>query len=249
VNLKPVLLAVVAGLLSLGAAPAEPAAVVRTHAGAVRGTVADDLRIFQGIPYAQARRWTPPAPVRPWGGVKAASDVGPACPQPADLPIAPPGDQSEDCLSLNVTTPAASGRNRRPVLVYLHGGSFNYGAGADHRPDDLVTRGDVVAVTVNYRLGPFGFLAVGPDAGNLGLADQQAALRWVRDDIAAFGGDPRNVTIMGQSPTSSPSGTPRGSPATPRRASRQARATCSSCRTSSPFATSRRRRNRTCATP
>ncbi|TDV40372.1 carboxylesterase/lipase family protein [Actinophytocola oryzae] len=179
-NLKPLLLTAVAGLLSLGA-DAEPTAETRT---------------YTGIRYAQAERWDPPRPV------PLAPPTGemPACPQPMDIPLAPP-DQSENCLRLNVTTPATPGR-RRPVLVYLHGGSFNYGAGANYRPDTLVTRGDVVAVTINYRLGPFGFLAhpeLGPDAGNLGLADQQAALRWVRDNIAGFGGDPHNVTIMGQS--------------------------------------------------
>lgn len=119
----------------------------------------------------------------------------------ADRPPPAPAVQSEDCLSINVTTPAAPGRNR-PVIVYIHGGSFNYGAGSNYRPDTMVSRGDVVAVTFNYRLGVFGFLAhpaFGADAGNLGMADQRAALRWVRDNIAAFGGNPRNVTIMGQS--------------------------------------------------
>lgn len=179
-NLKPLLLTAVAGLLSLGAG-VEPAGQIRTHTG---------------IRYAQADRWGPPKPVP----LAPATGHSPACPQPTDIPIAP-ADQDEDCLRLNVTTPAAPGRNR-PVIVYIHGGSFNYGAGSNYRPDTLVTRGDVVVVTINYRLGVFGFLAhpdLGPDAGNLGLADQQAALRWVRDNIASFGGNPRNVTIMGQS--------------------------------------------------
>jgi para-nitrobenzyl esterase len=168
-----------AGLLALGVAPAADNAGTRT---------------VTGIRYAQADRWELPRP--------AAPDVGrtPACPQPTDIPIAP-AEQSEDCLRLDVTTPARPGRNR-PVIVYIHGGSFNYGAGTNYQPDTLVARGDVVAVTINYRLGPFGFLAhpdLGPDAGNLGLADQQAALRWVRHNIAAYGGNPRDVTIMGQS--------------------------------------------------
>lgn len=182
-NLKPLLLTAVAGLLTLGAG-VDP---VRADAGA---------HTFTGIRYAKADRWGPPklVPLAP------ATGVMPACPQPTDIPIAPT-DQDEDCLRLNVTTPATPDKNR-PVVVYIHGGSFNYGSGSNYAPDTLVTRGDVVAVTINYRLGPFGFLAhpgLGPDAGNLGLADQQTALRWVRDNIATFGGNPRNVTIMGQS--------------------------------------------------
>lgn len=182
-NLKPLLLTAVAGLLTLGAG-AEPA---RSDAG---------VHTFTGIRYAKADRWGPPKPVP----LAPATGAMPACPQPTDIPIAPK-EQDEDCLRLNVTTPAKPGGNR-PVVVYIHGGSFNYGSGSNYTPDTLVTRGDVVAVTINYRLGPFGFLAhpdLGPEAGNLGLVDQQAALRWVRDNIATFGGNPRNVTIMGQS--------------------------------------------------
>ncbi|HEX6351935.1 carboxylesterase/lipase family protein [Actinophytocola sp.] len=180
-NIKPLLLAAVAGLLTIGsAAEAAPA----------------ETRTYTGIRYATAERWGPPKPVP----LAPATGDMPACPQPTDIPIAP-ADQDEDCLRLNVTTPAAPGGGR-PVIVYIHGGSFNYGSGSNYTPDALVTRGDAVVVTINYRLGALGFLAhpdLGPDAGNLGLADQQAALRWVRDNIAAFGGNPRNVTIMGQS--------------------------------------------------
>jgi para-nitrobenzyl esterase len=180
--MKAVLLTAIAALLTVGAG-AEPVddTGVRTHTG---------------IRYAKADRWEMPklVPLAP------ATGRMPACPQPTDIPVAP-ADQDEDCLRLNVTTPATPGRDR-PVIVYIHGGSFNYGSGSNYQPDTLVTRGDVVVVTINYRLGPFGFLAhpdLGPDAGNLGLADQQAALRWVRANIAAFGGNPRNVTIMGHS--------------------------------------------------
>jgi len=179
-NLKPLFLTAVAGLLTLGAAP----------------EATEGVRTYTGIRYAHADRWGPPKPVP----LAPATGDMPACPQPTDIPIAP-AHQSEDCLRLNVTTPAARGRDR-PVIVYIHGGSFNYGSGVNYQPDALVTRGNVVAVTINYRLGPFGFLAhpdLGADAGNLGLADQQAALRWVRDNIATFGGNPHNVTIMGQS--------------------------------------------------
>jgi len=188
-----------AALVGVPNAAASPdPAVVRTEAGAVRGSVTDELRTFQGIPYATVeQRWAASRPVRPWAGTRAATDFGPGCWQPTDIPIAA-REQGEDCLNLNVTTP----REPRglPVVVYLHGGSFTYGTGANYRPDTMVTRGDVVAVTLNYRLGAFGFLAhPALDDANLGIADQQAALRWVRDNIAAFGGNPRNVTIMGQS--------------------------------------------------
>jgi para-nitrobenzyl esterase len=189
-NLRPLLLAGLAGLLTL--ATAGPAATTETSTE----TRAGEVRTYTGIRYATAARWEPPKPVRH----SAPTGAMPACWQPTDLPIAP-ADQAEDCLRLSVTTPSAHGR-KRPVIVYLHGGSFNYGSGVNYRPDDLVAGGDVVAVTINYRLGAFGFLAhpgLGPDSGNLGLADQQAALRWVGENITAFGGDPRNVTIMGQS--------------------------------------------------
>jgi para-nitrobenzyl esterase len=177
-NLPTLLLVAAALTLGVGAGSADAAGI----------------RTYTGIRYAQAERWHPPRPAPP------APPTGrmPGCPQPTDIPIAP-ADQDEDCLRLSVTTPG--GRNR-PVIVYIHGGSFNYGGGSNYQPDALVRRGGVVAVTINYRLGAFGFLGhpdLGPDAGNLGLADQQAALRWVRDNIARYGGDPHNVTIMGQS--------------------------------------------------
>jgi len=184
-------------LTAYGAAPPDPA-VVRTETGVVRGAVTDDLRTFRGIPYAVvSRRWAAPRPAPAWGGTRAATAFGPGCWQPTDLPIAA-HDQADDCLNVNVTTPPRP--RGLPVVVYFHGGSFTYGTGANYRPDTMVTRGNVVAVTLNYRLGAFGFLAH-PALGdaNLGIADQQAALRWVRDNIAAFGGNPRNVTIMGQS--------------------------------------------------
>jgi para-nitrobenzyl esterase len=156
----------------------------------------EPTRTHTGIRYAQAARWEPPS-LLPWS---PPTGEFPACPQPTDIPLAPP-TQSEDCLKLTITTPATPADNR-PVLVYIHGGSFNYGAGANYVPKRLAARGDVVAVTINYRLGPFGFLAhpaLGPDAGNLGLADQQAALRWIQENITRYGGNPHNVTIMGQS--------------------------------------------------
>ncbi|MBB4684323.1 carboxylesterase/lipase family protein [Amycolatopsis jiangsuensis] len=175
--------------------------VVRTESGLVRGTVTPDHRVFQGIPYAAApvaqRRWQPPAPVEPWAGERDATKPGPRCPQPAA------GDAvtSEDCLSLNVWTPAA-GAQGRPVLVWLHGGAFVNGGGDRYGAERLVSRGDEVVVTLNYRLGALGFLAdpsLGAQPGNYGFLDQQQALRWVRDNIEAFGGDPAAVTIAGES--------------------------------------------------
>jgi para-nitrobenzyl esterase len=145
-----------------------------------------------------------------WSGERDATRFGPASHQ-ASRPLAPllgilVGEESEDCLTLNVWAPAASGA-RRPVMVWIHGGAWVIGSGSERTYDasHLVRRGDVVVVTVNYRLGPFGFLrtrelGAGLDAtGNAGMLDQVAALEWVRDEIAAFGGDPGNVTVFGES--------------------------------------------------
>lgn len=187
------------------ALPADPA-VVQTAMGAVRGLVAPDHRLFAGIPYAAPPvgplRWQPPAPARPWPGVADATRTGPRCMQDAsDLEM---GRQtSEDCLSLNVWTPPQSER-KRAVMVWIHGGAFINGSSGIYDSRWLAARGDVVVVTVNYRLGALGFLAHpslgAPGAvGNYGLLDQQAALRWVHDNIANFGGDPDAVTIAGES--------------------------------------------------
>lgn len=184
--------------------PVDPG-VVRTAAGAVRGTVADDHRYFAGIPYAAAPvgplRWQPPAPVAPWTGFRDATRPGARCIQDtsSDVDRRPP---SEDCLTLNVWTPPPSDEPR-PVLVWIHGGSYLNGSGDIYPARRLAGRG-IVVVTINYRLGALGFLAhpafgSGGDVGNYGLADQQAALRWVRDNIAGFGGDPDKVTIAGES--------------------------------------------------
>ncbi|MFU8876215.1 carboxylesterase/lipase family protein [Micromonospora sp. SL4-19] len=164
-------------------------------------------RSFSGIPYAAppvgARRWRPPAPPAPWDSPRDASQPGPVCPQlggPTGSTIV--GD--EDCLYLNVTTPVHGDDQARPVLVWLPGGRFVSGAGSDYDPTRLAVTGGMVVVTANYRLGALGFLdlpalAADPDAGNYGLADQRAALRWVRRNIAGFGGDPDSVTLAGQS--------------------------------------------------
>ncbi|MCW3845105.1 carboxylesterase family protein [Micromonospora yasonensis] len=186
-----------------GSAPA----VVQTESGPVRGLVTDGYRSFQAIPYAAPPvgelRWSGPQPPQPWTGVRDATQPGNACPQPAGIPMGRPST-TEDCLFVNVTTPRHSSKPL-PVMVWLHGGSLTYGAGDIYRPISLVTQGDVIVVSVNYRLGALGFLAhpaFDADAnqsGNFGLQDQQAALRWVRRNAAAFGGDPHNVTLFGQS--------------------------------------------------
>ncbi|WP_344586372.1 carboxylesterase/lipase family protein [Actinomadura vinacea] len=198
--------AVLGAAVAVGAfvpgASADDAAQVRTVEGPVRGTVSKDVRTFQGIPYAAPptgeRRWRPPQPARPWSAPLDASKPRASCPQPSDQPIAVPS-QNEDCLYLNVTTPAKT-RGPLPVIVWIHGGSFVYGDGAGYGAAKLAAEGNVV-VSINYRLGVFGFLShLGLDApANLGLLDQQATLKWVRRNASAFGGDARNVTIMGQS--------------------------------------------------
>jgi para-nitrobenzyl esterase len=194
----------------------EPAAgsraLVRTDAGWVRGEAAGGHVTFSGIPYAAPptgpRRWAPPAPAAQWTGVRDATVPGPVCPQFLSGSEGRTVAGDEDCLYLNVTTPRdarPNGGRRLPVVVWLHGGGFTSGAGSQYGPARLATAGDVVVVTVNSRLGALGFLsspaldAEGHPSGNYGLADQAAALRWVQRNAARFGGDPRNVTLAGQS--------------------------------------------------
>jgi para-nitrobenzyl esterase len=186
-------------------------ALVRTDAGWVRGSASGHSVTFEGIPYAAppvgSRRWAPPAAVAPWAGVRDATTAGPICPQVEFGPDGAAVAGDEDCLYLNVTAPrrTAPRRDRLPVVVWLHGGGFTSGAGSQYGPARLATAGDVVVVTVNSRLGALGFLsspaldAEGHPSGNYGLADQAAALRWVQRNAARFGGDPRNVTLAGQS--------------------------------------------------
>ncbi|MGW2178029.1 carboxylesterase/lipase family protein [Streptomyces sp. NPDC001732] len=176
--------------------------VVGTTAGKVRGTAGKGLRSFRGIPYAAppvgGLRWAPPRPAAPWTGVRDATSPGAPCAQPVGLPVGTPSE-NEDCLHLNVTAPARTDGGL-PVIVWIHGGSLMYGSGDMYGPERPAARGAVV-VSVNYRLGVMGFLsgATVEGADGLGLEDQQAALRWVRANAAAFGGDARNVTIMGES--------------------------------------------------
>jgi para-nitrobenzyl esterase len=194
----------VASPASGGASP-----IVRVNDGLVRGTAAGTVDEFLGIPYAAPPagnlRWRPPARPASWEGVRDATQFGPSCPQ-LPSPFAPPGPFSEDCLYLNVYAPArGSDEGGRPVLVWIHGGGLVQDGARNYDGTKLAADG-VVVVTINYRLGALGFLAhpalasrPGGPAGNYGLMDQQAALRWVQRNIARFGGDPDNVTIAGQS--------------------------------------------------
>jgi para-nitrobenzyl esterase len=187
-------------------------ATVRTADGAVRGRAEGGHRLFQGIPYAAppvgALRWRPPERVAPWSGVRDASQPGNECVQQATFwRPGSPASWHEDCLYLNVWAPQ-NGRRRLPVLVWFHGGGYVNGAATDVQPARLTEQGGNVVVTVNYRLGAMGFLAHGgldaesadaQSSGNYGVLDQQEALRWIRRNIAAFGGDRDRVTIAGQS--------------------------------------------------
>ena len=183
--------------------------VVDTAAGPVRGIIEPGLRIFAGVPYAAAPegalRWKPPVAPVPWDSVRDATKPGLRCIQ--DTRVDPDYGlaTSEDCLNLTVWTPGGAAPNSpRPVMVWFHGGGFLNGSSDIYNARWLATRGDIVVVAVNYRLGALGFLAhpalgTDGDQGNYGLADQQAALRWVRDNIIGFGGDPAKITIAGES--------------------------------------------------
>ncbi|QCQ90031.1 carboxylesterase/lipase family protein [Rhodococcus sp. SGAir0479] len=188
---------------------------VTTADGVVRGRRLGDLLTWRGIPFAAAPvgplRLRAPQPVEPWTGVRDATEFGAAAPQPRMGTALRPGKYqpiSEDCLTLNVVAPATASTKPRPVMVFVHGGAFVIGTTAMglYRGDRLVRRGDIVYVSVNYRLGALGFLdfrefstADRPFDANLGLRDQVAALEWVQRNIAAFGGDPGNVTVFGES--------------------------------------------------
>ncbi|TDQ54343.1 carboxylesterase/lipase family protein [Actinorugispora endophytica] len=178
-------------------------ATVRLGSGAVRGRRLDGHLSFRGIPYAAPpvgeRRWRPPAPVEPWPGIRDATAPGNPAPQSAQS-FADVASLDEDCLTLDVTVPEASGTGR-PVMVWLHGGGGTNGSAAAYDPRRLAVTGDLVVVAPNFRLGVFGCFGYPglPDGGTFGLRDQQAALRWVRREIARFGGDPANVTLVGGS--------------------------------------------------
>jgi para-nitrobenzyl esterase len=209
--------------LSTACAPSTTAvgssgAIVQTTAGQVRGLVQDKVHTFKGVPYgastADAGRFMPPAKPQPWNSPRDAFTLGPRAPQifggePAEVAATDPREAlGEDCLCLNVWTPSPSDGRRRPVMVWLHGGGYTSGSGSYSMYDgkELARKHDVVAISVNHRLNVFGFLYLAEiggakyaNASNVGMLDIVAALEWVRDNIAAFGGDPANVTIFGQS--------------------------------------------------
>jgi para-nitrobenzyl esterase len=192
--------------------------VVETTAGKVRGVIQAGTHTFRGIPYgastAGSNRFMPPRKPEPWTGVREAFENGPTAPQlggppnPLILNHRQPAVEGEDCLVMNIFTPAVNDNRKRPVMVWLHGGGFATGAGSAHSFDGnfLARSGDVVVVSVNHRLNLFGFLYLGDaggekyaDSGNAGLLDIVAVLQWVHDNIGHFGGNPGNVTIFGQS--------------------------------------------------
>jgi para-nitrobenzyl esterase len=207
----------IVSVLPVAAAVPEP---IRVETGLVTGVPGSfpEVRVFKGLPFATPpvaeRRWRAPEPPAKWDGVRAADHFSDNCMQrSANGAAFPPygGDRSaptmsEDCLYLNIYTAALSAAERRPVMVWIHGGAFTSGAGAIYQGEDLARKG-VIVVTINYRLGVFGFLAhpelskesASHISGNYAFLDQIAALRWVQKNIAAFGGDPSRVTIFGES--------------------------------------------------
>jgi para-nitrobenzyl esterase len=199
-------------LLAAGAAAAEPVKV-KIESGVLVGDATDRANVFRDIPFAAPPvgelRWAPPAPAAPWPGERDATKNGPSCPQPMNADGTPNGGgangpTSEDCLQLNVFAPKAA--KKAPVMVWIHGGSHRVGAGWIYDGSNFARDG-IVVVTINYRLGPLGYFAhpaltaaAGRQpTGNFGLMDQIAALQWVQRNAAAFGGDPKNVTVFGES--------------------------------------------------
>lgn len=194
-------------------APAAPGPIIQTRAGRIEGVTRNGIQVFKGIPFAAPPvgrlRWRAPQPVKAWKGILVATHYKPACMQKGMYPPeAPPEQVSEDCLYLNVRKPATTGSAPLPVMVWIYGGSLENGSAAvPLYSGDKLARHGVIVVTANYRLGVFGYLALprltaeSPHhrSGDYGLLDQLAALRWVHRNIAAFGGNPHNVTVFGQS--------------------------------------------------
>jgi para-nitrobenzyl esterase len=188
--------------------------IVETGCGKLEGIVERGLYVFKGVPYAAPPvgelRWLPPQPPAKWSGVRPAKTYGTTAPQPAELlPVLPsePEPRNEDCLFLNIYSPGLDG-SRRPVMVWIHGGAFSMGSGSArmYSTGTLASNRGIVLVTLNYRLGVLGFLNLNevtkgriPSTGNEGLLDQIAALKWVKENIAGFGGDPENITVFGES--------------------------------------------------
>ena len=193
------------GLAVPGGAAASSDPVVATRNGRIRGLREAGLRVFRGVRYGQdsaPRRFRAPLPPQSWDGIVDATRFAPSCPQRASQAAT-----SEDCLFLNIWTPGTAPTARRPVMLYIHGGAYANGSAVDPLNDGrhLAAAGDVVVVTVNHRLNALGYLYLAPldprfaDSGNVGQLDLILALRWVRDNIAAFGGDPANILVFGQS--------------------------------------------------
>jgi len=195
-----------------GGAPASLSLV--TDSGPIEGALLGTSRVFLGVPYAEppvgSLRWRPPAPKTPWQEPRVSIARGPTCAQGSPLDGAFATGSSEDCLTLNVWTPERPGSAPLPVLVWIHGGGYILGSGGDGAYDGQAFSETThsVVVTINYRLGPFGFLAMPelkqedpalPSSGNYGLQDQRAALAWVKANAAVFGGDPERITIFGES--------------------------------------------------
>lgn len=209
------------GTSKLSLAPSTERDVIQTSQGSIRGKVENSTYVFRGIPFAKSPvgdlRWRQPQEPEPFDKLFEAKDFGPVCPQmvlDADVIIVqPPENQSEDCLTLNIWVPKSKEANELPVMVWLHGGWSVRGAGSLPVYDGriLAEEQNVIVVTINYRLGPFGFMAhpklseeakirgIGLTSGNYGILDQIQALKWLQKNIRAFGGDPSRVTVFGQS--------------------------------------------------
>ena len=205
-------------LAAIPAGAADSGPMAKVTGGQVRGAMLDKVgAVFKGIPFAQppvgTLRWREPMPVKPWDGVRDATAFGPLCAQALNIPLNAPRNSNpqlseEDCLYLNVWTPEWHGKSQKPVMVYIHGGG-NLGGGSSEATfeGESLARHGVVLVSLNYRLGPFGFFShpaltrESPHhaSGNQGILDQIAALNWVHDNVASFGGDANNVTIFGES--------------------------------------------------
>lgn len=208
---RPRLLVLAAATAACTSAPSGPAVTV--EGGMLQGRMVDGSAVYKGVPFAEPPvadlRWREPQPVSSWTGTREADEFAPACMQRGvSMPGEAPPRTSEDCLYLNLWTPADGAGDRLPVMVWIYGGGFTNGAAS--LPlywGDRLARKGVVVVSIAYRLGPFGFLAhpeltaesAHRTSGNYGLMDQIAALRWIREHIEAFGGDPDNVTVFGQS--------------------------------------------------
>ncbi|MBY8985985.1 MAG: carboxylesterase family protein, partial [Candidatus Lokiarchaeota archaeon] len=181
--------------------------IIEISSGKLQGYIDKGIEIYKGVPYAEPPigelRFNAPEPKKSWSGVLEATEFSPVAPQPLSpfTPQPPPPQSEENCLTLNIWTPATDNK-KRPVMFWIHGGSYKTGSADNYIGIPLANRGDVVVVVINYRLGPLGFLYL-PDAPNfsvnVGLLDQIEALKWVKENIAIFGGDPENVTVFGES--------------------------------------------------